>query len=239
MRLRDRYAFRDFRALARRRLPIAIFDCIDGAVAVTHRQHTASCERCELVPNFLRGVKAVDILMAVLGQKLAAAFYFSHSAAAARCSTMFGVSSLGPAGLEELRTTHDTPQAYQVYCHKDRGLNRAMLQRAKEVGGEVTMLTADSITGGHRQRDLRAGFSIPSRLALGTFKFAIKPMRCINCVTHASFKRPQLDDHVDMSGGTLSLHSRGRAYSGSSPNIEKVIVTMPSTMSTAGADKGS
>jgi isopentenyl diphosphate isomerase/L-lactate dehydrogenase-like FMN-dependent dehydrogenase len=72
---------------------------------------------------------------------------------------MFGVSSLGPAGLQELRTTHDTPQAYQVYFHNDRGLNRAMLQRAKEVGVEVTMLTVDSIIGGHRQRDLRAGFS--------------------------------------------------------------------------------
>jgi L-lactate dehydrogenase (cytochrome) len=36
--------------------------------------------------------------------------------------------------LEELRKAHATPQVYQFYFHKDRGLNRAMLQRAKEAG---------------------------------------------------------------------------------------------------------
>src|ERR1019366_4640791 len=51
----------------------------------------------------------------------------------------------------------------QFYYHRDRGLNRAMMQRAKEAGVEVMMLTVDSITGGNRERDLRTGFSIPFR----------------------------------------------------------------------------
>jgi L-lactate dehydrogenase (cytochrome) len=60
--------------------------------------------------------------------------------------------------LEELRKAHDTPQPYQFYFHKDRGLNRAMLQRAKDARVEVMMLTVDSITGGNRERDLRLVF---------------------------------------------------------------------------------
>ena len=101
---------------------------------------------------------------------------------------MFGVSSLGTASLEELRKAHDAPQFYQFYFHKDRGLNRAMMQRAKEAGVQVMMLTVDSITGGNRERDLRTGFTIPFRLTpAGMMQFAIKPMWGINYVTHERF----------------------------------------------------
>jgi L-lactate dehydrogenase (cytochrome) len=36
-------------------------------------------------------------------------------------------------------------------------------------------------------------------------QFALKPMWAINYLTHESFKMPQLDQHVDMGGGTLSI----------------------------------
>ncbi len=223
MRLRDCHNFHDFRELARRRLPGPIFDYIDGAAddEVTHRRNTASFERCDLVPNVLCGVETVDTSVRVMGQKLALPFYcsptalqrlFHHqgeravAAAAAKHGTMFGVSSLGTVSLEELRKAHATPQVYQFYFHKDRGLNRAMMQRAKEAGVEVMMLTVDSITGGNRERDLRTGFSIPFRLTpAGMLQFALKPMWGINYVSHEGFKLPQLDKHVDMSGGAMSI----------------------------------
>src|SRR5476651_745729 len=223
MRLSDCHNFHDFRRLAKRRLPGPIFDYIDGAAddEVTLRQKTASFERCDLVPNVLRGVETVDMSVTIMGQKLAMPFYcsptalqrlFHHqgeravAAAAAKFGTMFGVSSLGTVSMEELRKKYQTPQIYQFYFHKDRGLNRAMLQRAKQASVDVMMLTVDSITGGNRERDLRTGFSIPFRLTLGgMLQFAIKPMWAINYFTHESFKLPQLDEHVDMSGGAMSI----------------------------------
>ncbi|MFZ1102441.1 MAG: alpha-hydroxy acid oxidase [Hyphomicrobiaceae bacterium] len=223
MRLDDCHNFHDFRRLAKQRLPGPIFNYIDGAAddEATHRRNTASFEQCDLVPNVLRGVETADLSVTVMGQRLALPVYcsptalqrlFHHegeravAAAAARYGTMFGVSSLGTVSLEELRKTHDTPQIYQFYFHKDRGLNRAMLQRAKDAGVEVMMLTVDSITGGNRERDLRTGFSIPFRLTLaGMLQFAIRPMWSINYVTHERFKLPQLDEHVDMRGGALSI----------------------------------
>ena len=60
--------------------------------------------------------------------------------------------------LEEARRISGSPQVYQFYFHKDRGLNRAMMARAKQAGIEVMMLTVDSITGGNRERDKRTGF---------------------------------------------------------------------------------
>jgi L-lactate dehydrogenase (cytochrome) len=223
MDLRDCHNFHDFRRLAKQRLPGPIFDYIDGAAddEVTHRRNTKAFEDCDLVPRVLRGVEKVDLSVKVMGQKLALPIYcsptalqrlFHHqgeravAAAAAKYGTMFGVSSLGTVSLEELRKTHDTPQIYQFYFHRDRGLNRAMLQRAKDARVEIMMLTVDSITGGNRERDLRTGFSIPFRLTpAGMLQFAIKPGWGINYVTHERFRLPQLEEHVDMSGGALSI----------------------------------
>jgi L-lactate dehydrogenase (cytochrome) len=223
MRLSRCHNFHDFRELARRRLPAPIFNYIDGAAddEVTYRRNTASFERCDLVPGVLRGVESVDLSVTVMGQKLAVPFYcsptalqrlFHHqgeravAAAAAKHGTMFGVSSLGTVSLEELRKAYPMPQVYQFYFHRDRGLNRAMLQRAKEAGVEVMMLTVDSITGGNRERDLRTGFSIPFRLTLGgMLQFALKPMWGLNYVTHERFKLPQLDQHIDMGGDAMSI----------------------------------
>ncbi len=81
-----------------------------------------------------------------------------------------------------------------------------MMDRARSAGVEVMMLTVDSITGGNRERDLRTGFSIPFRLTLsGMAQFAMKPAWALNYLTHERFRLPQLDEHVNMGGGALSI----------------------------------
>jgi len=223
MRLTDCQNFHDFRTLAKRRLPGPIFNYIDGGAddEVTLRRNAESFERCDLVPNVLRGVEAVDLSVTVMGQRLETPFYcsptalqrlFHHqgeyavAAAASTFGTLFGVSSLGTVSLEEIRKTFAGPQVYQFYFHKDRGLNRAMMQRAKEAGVNVMMLTVDSITGGNRERDLRTGFSIPFKLNLkGLSQFAMKPAWAWNYLTHRRFELPQLQEHIDMSSGAMSI----------------------------------
>lgn len=223
MRLADCHNFHDFRELARRRLPGPIFNYIDGGAddEVTLRRNTTSFERCDLVPNVLRGVAEVDLSVTVMGQRLELPVYcsptalqrlFHHDgeravgAAAAKAGTLFGVSSLGTVSLEEMRRAHPTPQAYQFYFHKDRGLNRAMLERAKSAGVDVLMLTVDATVGGNRERDLRTGFAIPFRLTLGgMLEFVRKPRWGIDYLTHEGFSLPQLDEHIDMSSGALSI----------------------------------
>jgi len=77
MRLDNCHNFHDFRALAWRKLPAPIFNYIDGAAddEATLRQNAASFERCDLVPNVLRGVETID-----MGQKLAMPVYCSPTA---------------------------------------------------------------------------------------------------------------------------------------------------------------
>lgn len=228
MRLSDCHNFHDFRRLAQRRLPGPLFNYIDGAAddEVTYRRNTESFERCDLVPNVLRGVKDIDLSVTVMGQRLALPVYcsptalqrlFHHdgeravAAAASRFGTLFGVSSLGTVSIAELRKAYATPQCYQFYVHKDHGLNRAMLESAKQAGVDVMMLTVDTITGGNRERDLRTGFSIPMRLGFGgLLQFALKPAWGINYLRHERFRLPQLEEHVDMKGDSMSI---GRYFS--------------------------
>ncbi len=223
MRLVNCHNFHDFRLLAKQRLPSPIFNYIDGAAEDerTYARNTASFDDCDLVPNVLRGTESVDMQVSIMGQRLEMPIYcsptalqrvFHHegehavAAAAHKYGTMFGVSSLGTASLQQIRQQYPGPQCYQFYFHKDRGLNRAMLENAKAAGIDVLMLTVDTITGGNRERDLRTGFSIPFRLNLtGLVNFAIKPRWAFNYLMHEKFSLPQLDDYVDMSGGAVSV----------------------------------
>lgn len=223
MRLKHCHNFHDFRTLAKKRLPGPIFNYIEGAAddELTYRRNWQSFDDCDLVPNVLRDVKEIDMSVSVMGQKLDMPIYcsptalqrifhhegeFAVAAAAEKFGTMFGVSSLGTVSLQDIKAKHGNPQAYQFYFHKDRGLNRAMLQKAKEIGIDIMMLTVDTITGGNRERDLRTGFSIPFQLTPASLlQFILKPNWGVNYITHEKFTLPQLDSHVDMSGGAMSI----------------------------------
>lgn len=72
--------------------------------------------------------------------------------AASSYGTMFGVSSLATITVEEIAQISTSPKMFQFYFHKDRGLNDALLERAKAANFNVLALTVDTITGGNRER---------------------------------------------------------------------------------------
>ncbi|MDT8318912.1 MAG: alpha-hydroxy acid oxidase [Xanthomonadales bacterium] len=214
MKLRDCYNIADFRELARRRMPGPIFHYIDGAAddEVTCRRNTEAFERCDLVPNVLTGVEQVDLSTTVLGQKIDMPFFLSPTAlqrlfhhdgehavgaAAQKYGTLFGISSLGTASIEEIGAAIRTPKLFQLYVHKDRGLNRSMIERCKAAGFEALALTVDTIIGGNRERDLRTGFTTPMRLtARSALQFISHPRWAFNYLTHPRYELSQLKDAI-------------------------------------------
>ena len=213
-RLADCHNVEDMRALAKRRLPGPIFHYIDGAAddEITYRRNTEAFESCDLVPNVLAGVDRVDLSTTVMGQTLAMPLFCSPTAlqrlfhhdgeravarAAEKFGTMVGVSSLGTVSLAEIGAMTSTPKMFQFYFHKDRGLNDAMVARAKAAKFDVLALTVDTITGGNRERDLRTGFTSPPRLTLKSLaSFAAHPAWAINYFTHDRFDLVELKSHV-------------------------------------------
>ncbi len=212
----------DFRELARRRLPGPIFHYIDGAAddEVTYRRNTTAFEQCDLVPSVLAGVAQVDPSVTVLGQKLDMPVFcsptalqrlFHHEgeravgAAAEKFNTFFGISSLATVSLEEIGERVRSPKMFQFYFHKDRGLNQALIERAKAAGFDALALTVDTITGGNRERDLRTGFTSPPKLTLQSLlSFALHPAWAFNYFVREPFALPQLADHVQ-EGTQLSI----------------------------------
>ena len=229
MGLSNCHNFQDFRKLAKRRLPAPIFHYIDGAAddEQTYRRNTEAYGDCDLVPNVLAGVENVDMSVEVMGQKLDMPVYcaptalqrlFHHEGeravgkAATKYGTMFGVSSLATVTVEEIEKIAPGPKMFQFYFHKDRGLNDALLERARAANFQVMALTVDTITGGNRERDLRTGFTSPPKLTPSSvFSFATHPMWAWNFFTKEKFDMPHLSGHV--SAGTNLAVSVGEYFS--------------------------
>ena len=215
----------DFRRLAKRRLPGPIFHYIDGAAddEITYRRNTESFDKCDLIPNVLSGVDKIDMSTTVMGQKLDMPLYcaptalqrlFHHDGevavakAAEKHGTLFGISSLGTAGIEEISKLVKTPKLFQLYVHKDKGLNNALIEKCKDSKFDAMAVTVDTAVGGNRERDLRTGFTIPMKLNLASiFSFAIHPMWAINYFTKPKWELSNLKDHV--SEGTKVMTTIG------------------------------
>ncbi|CAO1653379.1 alpha-hydroxy acid oxidase [Parasphingorhabdus sp. NYA22] len=214
MNISDCHNVNDFRALAKRRLPFPIFDYIDGAAddEVTRRRNTQAYERCDLVPNVLTGVKNIDMSTTVMGQKLAMPLFLSPTAlqrlfhwqgehavarAAEKFGTFFGISSLGTVSIEEIGESISTPKMFQLYVHKDKDLNRSMVERCKAAKFDALTLTVDTIVGGNRERCLRSGFTSPPRITPTSFwSYAAKPAWGLNYMFREKFELSNLKDHV-------------------------------------------
>ena len=213
-RIQNCYNTKDFRKLAKQKLPSPIFHYIDGAAddEVTYRRNTEAYEQCDLVPNVLADVENIDMSTTVMGQKLNMPFFLSPTAlqrlfhhegekavgkAAEKFGTMFGISSLGTVSIEEIAQQIKTPKLFQLYVHRDKGLNRSMIDRCKDSNFEAMSLTVDTIVGGNRERDLYTGFTSPPKLTLKSLlSFAMHPGWAFDYFTHSKFELSQLKDYV-------------------------------------------
>ena len=205
---------KDFRSLAKQRIPSPIFHYIDGGAddEVTLAQNTKSFEKCDLVPNVLKGVQDIDMSVSVMGKKLDVPLFFSPTAlqrlfhhdgeravakVAEKYNTFFGISSLGTVSIEEIAENISSPKMFQLYIHKDKGLNNNMIEKCIENDFDAIALTVDTIVGGNRERDFYTGFTSPPRLTLSSFlSFATHPRWTLNYLFREKFALPQLQDHI-------------------------------------------
>ena len=173
----------DLRTLARRRLPKAVFDFIDGAAEneSTLRRNCADFDRIQFLPRVLTDVsrrnlsvsllaRAANLPVAVGPTGLAGLAWAEADIALARTAhesgIPFTVSTSSSVRMERIREA--VPQArlwFQVYVYKDRDLVRALVRRAQAADFEALVLTVDVPVLGQRYRDLRNRFTVPVRAA--------------------------------------------------------------------------
>lgn len=175
----------DLRRIARRRLPRAVFDYVDGGAdeEVTLAENRAAFQRWRLVPRVLRDVSRPDLSTEVLGRSLAAPLglcptgytrmmHPEGEAAVARAAKRRGLpyalSTVGTTTIEDLAATGHQELWFQLYPLKDRGLTRSLVERAAESGFRVLEVAVDTAVSGRRERDVRNGLTIPPALRLRT-----------------------------------------------------------------------
>jgi L-lactate dehydrogenase (cytochrome) len=214
MRLGDCHNIDDFRQLAKARLPWPVFDYIDGAAddELTKARNTEAYNRADLVPDVLAGVESIDMSCTIMGKRsalplilsptaLQRVFHWQGERAVARAAEKFGVwcgiSSLATVSIEEIGALISTPKMFQLYVHKDKGLNASMIERCKAARFDAIALTVDTIVCGKRERCLRSGFSSPPKFtASSALSYAIKPRWALDYLFRERFALPNLDTHV-------------------------------------------
>ena len=219
MRLSDCHNIEDFRRLARKTLPWPVFDYIDGAAddELTKSRNTAAFDEVDLVPNVLAGVAEIDTSCTIMGRRsalplvlsptgLQRAFHWQGERAVARAAEKFGlwfgVSSLATVSIEEIAALVSTPKLFQLYVHKDRGLNTSLIERCKAAGFDAIALTVDTIVAGNRERCLRSGFTTPPRFTPSSlWSYATRPRWALDYVFREKLRLANLDSHVSEGTG--------------------------------------
>jgi L-lactate dehydrogenase (cytochrome) len=165
---------RDYREVARRRLPRQLFDYIDGGAyeEATLAANTADLEAISLRQRVLRDVSTRTMSTTVLGEELslpvllapvglAGMFANRAEVAAARAAEHAGVSfvesTVSICSLEEVAAATKRAPWFQLYVMRDRGYAENLMARAQAVGCRVLVLTADLAVVGARYRDTRNG----------------------------------------------------------------------------------
>jgi L-lactate dehydrogenase (cytochrome) len=182
----------DLRRGARRRLPRAVFDYIDGGAEdeVTLRANRRAFEQVTFQPRALVDVGSPDLSTSVLGQHLAVPLILAPAGlvglfwpngevasarAAARFGTIFTLSTVSVASLEEVASSaRGAALWFQLYVFRDRGLTRSLVERALAAGYQALCVTVDVQVAGARERDIRNGFTVPPRVTMRNVLDAIQ-----------------------------------------------------------------
>jgi isopentenyl diphosphate isomerase/L-lactate dehydrogenase-like FMN-dependent dehydrogenase len=164
----------DLRRAAKRRLPRAVFDYIDGGAdreltlagncrafdAVAFRPRCAVANSTyDLRTTVLGTPVALPLLLAPVGSSRM--FYPRGEEAAARAAglagTVYILSTLSGCLLEDVRKASTGPVWYQLYLVGGRDCAMAAIERARNAGYSALVVTIDTAVAGLRERDLRNG----------------------------------------------------------------------------------
>lgn len=164
----------DLRRLAKRRLPRAVFDYIDGGAdgEVTLRANCRAFDDVLFRPRSAVATPVVDLRATVLGTEIALPLLLApvgssrlfyprgeeHAArAAGEAGTIYILSTLSGCRLEDVAAASRGTVWYQLYLLGGREAASAAIARARAAGFKALVVTIDTPVAGLRERDLRNG----------------------------------------------------------------------------------
>jgi L-lactate dehydrogenase (cytochrome) len=171
----------DLRQSARRHVPQAFFDYVDGGsyAEETLRANRADLERIRLRQRILVDVAGRSTATTILGEPASLPLVLAPIGlcgmqhgdgeilacrAAQAAGIPFTLSTMSICSIEDVAAAVDRPFWFQLYVMKDRGFVRALIERAAAAKCSALMLTVDLQVLGQRHRDVRNGMTVPLKL---------------------------------------------------------------------------
>jgi (S)-mandelate dehydrogenase len=210
------YSIETLRQMAKRRLPRAVFDFIDGGAEdeSTLRGNREAFGKVRLLRKVLVGVSQVSTETSILGKtaKLPLAIaptgavgfgWRGGDIAVARAAAAYGIpfslSTSATASIEQIAEAAPGRHWFQAYFFKDREYTFGLIERARKAGYDTLMVTADLPVGGKRERDFRNDFSIPFRFTpKNMLDFATRPAWALDMLLRGV---PALENLAGMAQG--------------------------------------
>src|SRR5437764_1138228 len=187
----------DLRLGAKRRLPRAVFDYIDGGADAewTLAQNSRAFGEVMFRPRSAVATKHCDLGTTVLGQSIdlpvilapvgsSRMFYPRGEEVAARAAgeagTIYTLSTLSGCAVRDVKAATRGPVWYQLYVIGGRDVALAGIERAKGCGCSALVVTIDTPVAGLRERDLRNGVrelvsGVPLTMLPHLFQFLARP----------------------------------------------------------------
>ena len=164
----------DLRTLARRSVPRAVFDYLDGGAEgevtlrescrvyedVTFRpRHAVAFADCNLHTRVLGFDLALPFLLAPVGYSrlMHPAGEVGAARAAGKAGTAYILSTISGHRLEDVKAASPGPLFYQLYLIGGRAAAEAAIERARLAGFSALVVTIDTAVAGIRERDYRNG----------------------------------------------------------------------------------
>jgi L-lactate dehydrogenase (cytochrome) len=164
----------DFRPLAERRLPRAVFDYLDGGAdgEMTLRENCRAFDDITFRPRCAVAISQCDLKTKVLGFEismpamLAPVGYsrlmhpggeISAASAAGKAGTGYILSTISGHPMEKVKAACSGPTFYQLYLMGGREAAEGAIERARNAGFSALVVTIDTPVAGLRERDFRNG----------------------------------------------------------------------------------
>lgn len=175
------YNIEDLRAMARKRLPKGLFEFIDRGSEDEKalKENRAAFDRIVFYPQVLKDVsqrslgielfgKSAKFPIAVAPTGAVGLLWFDGEVAAARAAASAGVpytlSTASIVSLEEVADRAGGDLWFQLYAWPQLSLSEQIINRARNAGYRVLVVTADSSVTSNREHNQRNAFTVPIRL---------------------------------------------------------------------------
>ncbi len=194
----------ELRLLAKRRVPKAVFDYVDGGAndELAYARSQEIYSKIEFKARVLRDVSVIDLKTKILGKESALPIIFAPTGytrmmhyqgeimVAKVCddnNLIYNLSTMGTTSSKEIGEQVPTVRRwFQLYLWRDREQSLKFIEEARAAGFEGLMLTVDTAVGGIKWRDMRNGLTVPPKIKLKTFfDMALKPKWWFNLLTTA------------------------------------------------------